>query len=126
MVVFFTRHCLAWFTPDFIHPTGVQGGPLGFSELDFVVAWFFRETVALPIFLGPLWDPTISWRTEPVPTPRRPLKSSNYGNHLPMNREKVGDQRKRLMMKTVESSESGQTLGQSQDADGQSTVWRAG
>lgn len=42
---------------------------------------------------------------------RRPLMSSNYCNCSPMNREKVGDQRKRVMMKTVESSESGQTLG---------------
>lgn len=40
-----------------------QGGPLCFSKLDFAVAWFIRESMAVQIFLSALWDPTISWRT---------------------------------------------------------------
>lgn len=40
-----------------------QGGPPSFSKLDFAVAWFIRESMAVQIFLSALWDPTISWRT---------------------------------------------------------------
>lgn len=43
--------------------THVQGGSLCFSKLDFAVAWFIRESMAVQIFLSALWDPTISWRT---------------------------------------------------------------
>ncbi|TMS01127.1 Ceramide glucosyltransferase [Larimichthys crocea] len=63
MMVFFMCHCLAWFISDYIQLTGVQGGPLCFSKLDFAVAWFIRESMAVQIFLSALWDPTISWRT---------------------------------------------------------------
>lgn len=41
----------------------LQGGALCFSKLDFAVAWFIRESMAVQIFLSALWDPTISWRT---------------------------------------------------------------
>lgn len=41
----------------------LQGGSLCFSKLDFAVAWFIRESMAVQIFLSALWDPTISWRT---------------------------------------------------------------
>ncbi|XP_057675107.1 ceramide glucosyltransferase isoform X1 [Corythoichthys intestinalis] len=63
MMVFFMCHCLAWFIADYIQLTGVQGGPPSFSKLDFAVAWFIRESMAVQIFLSALWDPTISWRT---------------------------------------------------------------
>ncbi|CAF89891.1 unnamed protein product, partial [Tetraodon nigroviridis] len=63
MMVFFMCHCLAWFISDYIQLTGVQGGSLCFSKLDFAVAWFIRESMAVQIFLSALWDPTISWRT---------------------------------------------------------------
>lgn len=63
MMVFFMCHCLAWFLCDYVQLTGVQGGPLTFSKLDFAVAWFIRESMAVQIFLSALWDPTISWRT---------------------------------------------------------------
>ncbi|XP_031165389.1 ceramide glucosyltransferase [Sander lucioperca] len=63
MMVFFMCHCLAWFIADYIQLTGVQGGTLCFSKLDFAVAWFIRESLAVQIFLSALWDPTISWRT---------------------------------------------------------------
>ncbi|TNN79416.1 Ceramide glucosyltransferase [Liparis tanakae] len=63
MMVFFMCHCLAWFISDYIQLTGVQGGALCFSKLDFAVAWFIRESMAVQIFLSALWDPTISWRT---------------------------------------------------------------
>uniref|UniRef100_A0A3B5A0K4 ceramide glucosyltransferase n=1 Tax=Stegastes partitus TaxID=144197 RepID=A0A3B5A0K4_9TELE len=63
MMVFFMCHCLAWFLCDYVQLTGVQGGPLCFSKLDFAVAWFIRESMAVQIFLSALWDPTISWRT---------------------------------------------------------------
>ncbi|KAI4790604.1 hypothetical protein KUCAC02_034522, partial [Chaenocephalus aceratus] len=35
MMVFFMCHCLAWFISDYIQLTGVQGGALCFSKLDF-------------------------------------------------------------------------------------------
>ncbi|XP_077479241.1 ceramide glucosyltransferase isoform X1 [Stigmatopora argus] len=63
MMVFFMCHCLAWFIADYVQLTGVQGGPPSFSKLDFAVAWFIRESMAVQIFLSALWDPTISWRT---------------------------------------------------------------
>ncbi|KAF3848355.1 hypothetical protein F7725_014852 [Dissostichus mawsoni] len=68
MMVFFMCHCLAWFISDYIQLTGpvlvvLQGGALCFSKLDFAVAWFIRESMAVQIFLSALWDPTISWRT---------------------------------------------------------------
>uniref|UniRef100_A0A3B3ZUJ8 ceramide glucosyltransferase n=1 Tax=Periophthalmus magnuspinnatus TaxID=409849 RepID=A0A3B3ZUJ8_9GOBI len=63
MMVFFMCHCLAWFISDYIQLTGVQGGAPCFSKLDFAVAWFIRESMAVQIFLSALWDPRISWRT---------------------------------------------------------------
>lgn len=48
---------------DYWLMTSPQGGPLCFSKLDFAVAWFIRESMAVQIFLSALWDPTISWRT---------------------------------------------------------------
>ncbi|KAF1371501.1 hypothetical protein PFLUV_G00277440 [Perca fluviatilis] len=52
MMVFFMCHCLAWFISDYIQLTGVQGGALCFSKLDFAVAWFIRESLAVQIFLS--------------------------------------------------------------------------
>ena len=56
-------HLLTWFLLDFLLLTIVQNGSLPFSKRDFVVAWIFRESTALLVFLKALWDPDIQWRT---------------------------------------------------------------
>ncbi|XP_056146890.1 ceramide glucosyltransferase isoform X2 [Lampris incognitus] len=63
IMVFFMCHCLAWFIADYIQLRGIQGGALPFSKLDYAVAWFIRESLAVHIFLSALWDPTVSWRS---------------------------------------------------------------
>uniref|UniRef100_UPI00358E3F41 ceramide glucosyltransferase isoform X3 n=1 Tax=Myxine glutinosa TaxID=7769 RepID=UPI00358E3F41 len=63
LVLAFLCYVFAWFLLDFIKLRLVQGGPLSFSKLDYAVAWFIRESMALIIFCAALWDPVISWRT---------------------------------------------------------------
>uniref|UniRef100_A0A8C4WYP5 ceramide glucosyltransferase n=1 Tax=Eptatretus burgeri TaxID=7764 RepID=A0A8C4WYP5_EPTBU len=63
IVLAFLCYVFAWFLLDFIKLRLVQGGPLSFSKLDYAVAWFIRESMALFIFCAALWDPVISWRT---------------------------------------------------------------
>lgn len=51
--------------PDFprlyrFHP---QSGTLPFSKTEYVIAWFFRELVALVWYVKALHDPEIRWRT---------------------------------------------------------------
>ena len=56
-------HLLTWFLLDFLLLTIVQNGSLPFSKREFVVAWLFRESTALLVFLKALCDPDIQWRT---------------------------------------------------------------
>ena len=56
-------HLLLWFFLDYILLCTIQNGVLPFSKSDFVVAWIYRESSALLLFLRALWDPDIKWRT---------------------------------------------------------------
>ncbi|XP_076353090.1 ceramide glucosyltransferase-like isoform X1 [Tachypleus tridentatus] len=61
--VLYLVHVLVWFLLDWILLCIIQNGSLPFSKGDFVVAWIFRESSALYLYLKALFDPTIRWRT---------------------------------------------------------------
>lgn len=56
-------HLLLWFFLDYVLLCIIQNGKLPFSKSDFVIAWIYRESSALILFLRALWDPDIKWRT---------------------------------------------------------------
>lgn len=56
-------HLLLWFFLDYVLLCIIQNDKLPFSKSDFVVAWIYRESSALLLFLRALWDPDIKWRT---------------------------------------------------------------
>ena len=61
-LVFFLIHILGWFLSDYTMLKVVQNGKLPFSKLDFVISWFYRETICFYLFVKAAANPTVKWR----------------------------------------------------------------
>jgi ABC-type antimicrobial peptide transport system permease subunit len=55
-------HVLAWFLCDYMMLKLVQNGKLPFSKFDYVLAWIYRETICIYLFLKAASDNTVKWR----------------------------------------------------------------
>lgn len=61
-LVFFLIHVLGWFICDYIVLSIAQNGRLPFSKCEYLIAWLYRETICLYLFLKAASDPTVKWR----------------------------------------------------------------
>lgn len=61
-LVFFMIHVLAWFLSDYMMLKIVQNGKLPFTKFEYVLAWFYRETICLYLFIKAATNPTVKWR----------------------------------------------------------------
>ena len=63
-LVFFLIHVLAWFLADYMLLNIVQGAgrPLPFNKFEYVVAWLYRESICVYLFLKAACNPTVKWR----------------------------------------------------------------
>lgn len=61
-LVFFLIHVLGWFLSDYLLLKIVQNGKLPFSKFDYVISWFYRESICLYLFVKAASNPTVKWR----------------------------------------------------------------
>lgn len=61
-LVFFLFHILAWLISDYTILKITQNGKLPFNKLDYVLAWFYRESICYYLFLKAASNPTVRWR----------------------------------------------------------------
>lgn len=61
-LVFFLIHILGWFLCDYIILSITQNGKLPFSKFEYLIAWFYRESICIYLFLKAAVDPTVKWR----------------------------------------------------------------
>lgn len=61
-LVFFLIHVLGWFICDYIILSIAQNGRLPFSKLEYLIAWLYRESICIYLFLKASIDPTVKWR----------------------------------------------------------------
>ena len=61
-LVFFLIHVLGWFICDYTLLLITQNGKLPFSKFEYVIAWFYRESICIFLFLKAASNPTVKWR----------------------------------------------------------------